>query len=120
MQIERGLYVAPFANVFALVDGPGVSGLHQTREEAEAALKVEIERRASTEGRYGEHATNPVDGPDTGGEIQGSGIQGGKPAPADPDQAGDASADARRVPCRLRAGGRLLQKAQVLSSFTRI
>jgi hypothetical protein len=69
MQIERGLHVAPFANVFALVDGPGVIGLHQIREEAEAALKVELERRASTEGRYGEHATNPVDGPDTGGEI---------------------------------------------------
>jgi hypothetical protein len=39
------LRVNPFGKVFALVEGLGVISLHNTREEGEAALAVEVERR---------------------------------------------------------------------------
>jgi hypothetical protein len=47
--IAKGLRVAPWANIFALVDGLGVISPYRTEAEAKAALEVELARRKSIE-----------------------------------------------------------------------
>jgi len=42
---SKGLRVSPFANIFALVDGLGVTTLHRTEADAKKALEAELERR---------------------------------------------------------------------------
>jgi ribosomal protein S27AE len=42
---SRPAHVAPFANIFALVEGLGVISLHQTEAEAKTALEEWLERR---------------------------------------------------------------------------
>jgi hypothetical protein len=41
----KGLRVAPFAKIFALVDGLGCISLHRTEAEAQTALDQERQRR---------------------------------------------------------------------------
>ena len=42
---SAGLRVAPFANIFALIEGLGCISLHRTEADAKTALEGEIERR---------------------------------------------------------------------------
>ena len=44
---SAGLRVAPFANIFALVEGLGCISLHRTEAEAKTALEGELKRRSS-------------------------------------------------------------------------
>jgi hypothetical protein len=43
--IAKGPRVAPFANIFALVESLGVISLHKTEADAKTALEAELERR---------------------------------------------------------------------------
>jgi hypothetical protein len=43
--LKKGLRVAPFANIFALVDGLGAISLHRTEQEAAAALAAYLAER---------------------------------------------------------------------------
>ena len=43
--LKKGLHVAPFAKIFALVDALGCISLHRSEAEAKAALEAELERR---------------------------------------------------------------------------
>jgi hypothetical protein len=49
---SAGLRVAPFANIFALVEGLGCISLHRTEAEAKTALEGEIERRRQVNASY--------------------------------------------------------------------
>jgi len=45
--IAKGLHVAPFANIFALVENLGAISLHRTEADAKTALEAELKRRSS-------------------------------------------------------------------------
>jgi hypothetical protein len=49
--IKKGLRVEPFANIFALVENLGVISLHQSREDADAAL-AEYAKKPKAEGEH--------------------------------------------------------------------
>jgi hypothetical protein len=55
-----GLRVAPFANIFALVEGLGCISLHKTEADAKTALEGEIERRRRINERHSGEGGNPA------------------------------------------------------------
>ena len=65
--IAKGLRVAPWANIFALVDGLGVIAPYQTEAEAKAALEAELERRRKLRVVVHDDADNAPKGDQGGG-----------------------------------------------------
>lgn len=59
--IAKGLRVAPFAKIFALVDGLGCISLHKTEADAKTALEQEQERRKALERGQPVAAMTPAD-----------------------------------------------------------
>ena len=55
----KGLRVAPFAKIFALVDGLGCISLHKTEAEANEALRSELERRRALRARAPASGSTP-------------------------------------------------------------